>query len=67
MDLAQIRQKIIEVQRGTGMDPALVMFIAISIAILVAVIAVLMFETAIRRRRCNPKFRPERKRLRSER
>jgi hypothetical protein len=67
MDLAQIRQKIIEVQRGTGMDPALVLFIAISVAILVAVIVVLMFEMAIRRRRCNPNIRPERKRLRSVR
>ena len=66
MDLAHIRQKIIELQRGTGMDPAVIMFIALSAAVVVAVIVVLTFEMAIRRRRCSQKAEP-RRRLRSGR
>ena len=66
MDLAHIRQKIIEMQRGTGMDPALIMFLAIAAAVVVAVILVLVLETARRRRRCSEKAEP-RRRVRSVR
>src|SRR5581483_7612798 len=57
MDLGHIRQKIIELQRGTGMDSAVLMFLALATAVLAAVLLVLLIEFLSRRKRQNPKPR----------